>query len=71
MSHKAQYKFWGGSDNRSNDPESCRHYEYGQIGAHQTGEPDMTIAISRGLRSLMARSSSGNGYGAMARNSHH
>lgn len=33
MSYKAQYKYWGCSHYRSDDPESCRHKEYGHIGA--------------------------------------
>ncbi|OBY90999.1 helicase IV [Pseudomonas sp. AU11447] len=33
MSYKQAFKFWGCSDYRSNDPKSCRHKEYGQIGA--------------------------------------
>jgi len=33
MRYKAEYKFWGCSDYRSDDPESCRHKEYGRIGA--------------------------------------
>lgn len=33
MSYKHAFKFWGCSDYRGDDPKSCRHKEYGQIGA--------------------------------------
>ncbi|MCW2293169.1 DNA helicase-4 [Pseudomonas sp. BIGb0408] len=33
MSYKTDFKYWGCSDYRSNDPGSCHHKEYGYIGA--------------------------------------
>ncbi|MEK0363215.1 3'-5' exonuclease [Pseudomonas sp. CBC3] len=36
MKYQAAYKFWGCLDYRSSDPDSCRHKEYGYIGAPPT-----------------------------------